>query len=96
MADRVDIVCPCCATKLVVETKSGEILSEERPKRDTDATFEDAMKTVRSGASRREQAFSKAVDRTRSLDDLLEKKFEEARKKAAKNESKPRSPFDFD
>jgi hypothetical protein len=45
---------------------------------------------------RRAQAFDKAFDRTKHLDDVLEKKFEEARKKAKKDDSKPRSPFDLD
>ena len=94
--DRVEVECPCCATKLVVATANGEVLAEERPKRDADATFEDAMKTVQSSAARREAAFSKAVTRTRGLDDVLEKKFEEARKKAAKDESPRLNPLDFD
>jgi hypothetical protein len=81
----------------VVDTETGEILAEERPKADTDQTFDAAMKSVRSGAGRREEAFSKAFDRTKKLDDLLSKKFEEARKKASKDSSKkPRSPFDAD
>jgi hypothetical protein len=97
MADRVDVECPCCGTKLTVDAATGEILAEERPKLDANRTFEDAMTSVRSGAEKREHAFSKAFDRTRKLDDLLDKKFEEARKKAAKDKSKkPRSPFDLD
>jgi hypothetical protein len=96
MADRVDVVCPCCRTKLTVETETGEILAEERPKQDMKKTFEDAVSKVRGGAKRREDAFSKAYDKTKKLDDLLEKKFEEAAKKAKKDKSKPRTPFDFD
>jgi len=99
MSDRVDVVCPCCSTRLVVDTATGEILAEERPKRDAEATFESALHSVRSGAGRREDAFSKAVTRTRNLDDLLNKKFEEARKKAAKDGKEtdgPRNPLDLD
>jgi len=96
MKDRIDVTCPCCNTQLVVETSSGEILSENRPKMDVDKTFEDAMTSVRSGSDRREDAFSKAFDRTKNFDDLLEKKFEEARKKAKDDTSKPKNPLDFD
>ena len=46
------------------------------------------------GAGRREEVFSKAFDRQQRLDDVLEKKFEEARKKAEKDKSKPFNPFD--
>ena len=96
MADRVEVECPCCSTRLTVDVATGEILSEERPKPDATKTFQDAMGKVQSGASRRDDAFSKAFDRTQNLDDLLEKKFEEARKKAKKDKSKPRNPFDLE
>jgi len=96
MAERVELQCPCCSTKLVVDVASGEILSEERPKHDAQASFERAMSDVRTGSRRREDAFAKAFDRTKNLDDLLEKKFEEAQKKAAKDKSKPKTPFDMD
>ena len=32
MMDRVETTYPCCQTKLVVDTGTGEILSEQRPK----------------------------------------------------------------
>ena len=97
MSDRHEITCPCCSTKLTVDAATGEILAEERPEADHAKTFDEAMSGVKGGASRREEAFSKAFDRTQNLDDLLQKKFEEARKKAAKDKSKkPRSPFDMD
>ncbi len=96
MADRVNVLCPCCGTKMIVDVPSGEVLSEERPKVDPTKSFEQAMNTVRSGSQRREEAFSKAFDRTRNLDDLLEKKFEEARKKAKDDPTKPFNPLDAD
>lgn len=96
MTDRVKVVCPCCSTKLVVEAQSGEILSEERPKVDPEKSFESAMSQVKSGSQRREEAFAKAFDRTKRLDDLLEKKFEEARKKAKDEPAKPINPMDLD
>ena len=97
MSDKVLVVCPCCATKLTVETQSGEILAEERPKRDADKTFESAMNEVQTGSKRREDAFSKAFDRTQRMDDLLNKKFEEAKKKAKDEPDKKRhNPLDFD
>lgn len=97
MADRHEITCPCCHTKLTVDASSGEILAEERPPADHAKTFDDAMQSVKSGASRRAEAFSKAFDRTQNLDDLLQKKFEEAKKKAAKDDSKkPVNPMDLD
>ena len=75
MSGKIQVDCPCCKTKLVVDAATGTILSEERPKADPTATFEQAMTDVKSGPARREDAFSKAFDRTKNLDDLLQKKF---------------------
>jgi hypothetical protein len=96
MTDRVNVRCPCCATKLVVDTATGEILSEERPKPDHAKTFDTAMDEVRGGEERRSDAFDKAFEKTQNLEDLLGKKFEEAKKKAAKDKSKPFNPLDMD
>lgn len=96
MPDPVDVTCPCCSTKLVVDPASGEVLSEERPAPDHAKTFDSALGAVRGGEKRRNDAFTKAFEKTRNLDDLLSKKFEEAKKKAAKDRSKPRNPFDLD
>ncbi len=96
MSGKHRIVCPCCSTTLVVDASTGEILSEERPKADAGATFERAMQDVRSGSVRREEAFSKAFEKTRRLDDLLEKKFEEAKRKAADDKTPFRNPLDND
>jgi len=96
MSDRVELTCPCCSTRLVVDAKSGEILSEDRPKVDTEKSFDTALDAVRSGEARRDAAFAKAFDKTKRLDDLLSKKFEEAKKKAATDDSKPINPMDWD
>ncbi len=96
MSDNVEVFCPCCETRLVVDAATGEILSEERPKVDHSKTFDSALDEVRGGAKRRNDAFSKAFEKTKRLDDLLDQKFEEAKKKAAKDKSKPRNPFDLD
>jgi len=97
MADNLEVRCPCCATKLVVHPETGEVLSEERPPISERVSFDDALRDVQSGESRRAKAFDQAFDRTKRLEDTLAKKFEEARKKAAKDPSdKPFNPFDLD
>jgi hypothetical protein len=96
MSDRVEATCPCCRTLLTVDTATGEILAEERPKADHSKSFDDAMTQVRGGAQHREQVFDKAFSKTKHLDEILEKKFEEAQKKASKDKSKLKNPFDLD
>lgn len=90
------VVCPCCGNDMTVDRASGEVLAEQRPVAKPSVSFEDALTEVRAGAQKREEAFSKAADRQRRLEDLLQKKFEEARKKAATDDSKPRNIFDLD
>jgi hypothetical protein len=97
MSDSIDVTCPCCSTRLVVDRKTAEVLSHERPPADHEKNFDDAMTAVHGGADRREEAFSKAFKRTRNMDDLLQKKFDEARKKADEDPNKKhRNPLDFD
>ncbi len=96
MSEPVEVTCPCCATKLVVDRSSGEVLAEERPRVDHVKSFETALDQVRGGERRREDAFSKAFDKTQRLDELLSKKFEEAKKKAEKDGAQPLKPFDLD
>jgi len=96
MSKNVEVDCPCCSTKLIVDAQTGEIISEERPARDHEANFDKAMTDMRQGAARRDDAFQKAFEKTQGLDDILDRKFEEAKKKAAKDTSKLRNPLDLD
>lgn len=96
MSENLEVSCPCCAATLTVDPASGEVLTHEAATRDVARSFDDAMSSVRDGSRRREQAFSKAFERTKSLDDVLSKKFDEAKKKAADDLSKPFNPLDLD
>lgn len=95
MEDRIQVLCPCCNNRMVVDVATGEVLSEERPKKPA-RSFEDALSDVRAGSEKRENAFSKAFEKTRHLEDVLEKKFEEARKKTKDDSSRPHNPLDLD
>jgi hypothetical protein len=97
MAATLRVTCPCCGDVLTVDVATGDVLAEDRPKPKPSKSFEEAMGDVRGGAARRQDLFDQAFDRTRRLDDILDKKFEEARKKAAEDPSKkPTNPFDMD
>lgn len=96
MSAPIVVECPCCTTKLTLDRETGVVLSEERPKFDPTKTFEKAMNEVREGGRKREDAFTQAAERTRRSEDLLGKKFEEAMKKAAKDDTPVRNPLDLD
>ncbi|MBZ5639259.1 MAG: hypothetical protein LAO51_10970 [Acidobacteriia bacterium] len=96
MSATLDVLCPCCGNRMKVDAATGEILAEERPVSKPSKSFEQAMTEVNTGAQKREEAFSKAADRTRNQQDLLDRKFEEARKKAADEKGRPPSIFDLE
>jgi len=91
------ITCPCCGTVLHLDRATGALLLEERPKKGPLKTFEEA---ARENVSRQEQAraqLAKAMEETKHKDEILEKKFREALKKAEKDETPPPPrPFDLD
>ena len=96
MKKSIEVDCPCCATKLIIDSKTGTVISHERPAPDHEANFDRAMTDVRQGEQRRDDAFQKEFEKTQGLDDILDRKFEEAKKKAAKDTSKPHNPLDLD
>ncbi len=89
------ITCPCCRTKLTVDAASGEILLEERPKR-SGLSWEDALQAGQQRSAEAEQQFRRNIERERHADELLEKKFREALKKADKSPTPPPRIFDLD
>jgi len=95
MSENLRVDCPCCGAKLVVAPESGDVLNHDAPKT-APKSFDDAVGDMKTGKARREDAFSKAFDRTRRLEEILDKKFEEARKKADDDPNPPRSPFEGD
>ena len=95
MADRLSVHCPCCGNVMTVDASTGDVLAEQRP-RGSQKSFEEAFGEVQTGEQRRHDAFAKAFDRTKRLDDVLEKKFEEARKKAKDEPGRPFNPLDLD
>lgn len=97
MAATLSVTCPCCGDVLTVDAATGDVLAEQRPAQKPIKSFDEALGDVRGGAARRQDMFDKAFDRTRRLDDILDKKFEEARKKAAEDPNKkPTNPFDLE
>ena len=93
--DNIELSCPCCRTKLIVDRDSGEILFEERPKR-SGFTWDDALEARESKQQEAEKMFAKGMDRQRNADDILEKKFREALKRADESDDPPPRIFDLD
>ncbi len=94
-----EIGCPCCSAVLKVDPDTKAVISHVAPiKPKTFSDFEAAAKAMREQEGRKESIFRQAVDAEKNKADLLEKKFQEAVKKAKENpeEGRPLRDFDLD
>src|SRR5262249_16990953 len=90
------VTCPCCDTLLHLDPETGPLLVEERPRKGPVKSFEEA---ARENAARQEQAraqLAKAMEEEKRKDEIMDKKFKEAMKKAEKDDTPPPRPFDLD
>lgn len=78
-----EVGCPCCSAVLKVDPENRAVISHVapvKPKMFND--FEAAARSMREQEGRKESIFRQAVDAERNKASLLEKKFQEAVKKA--------------
>ena len=90
-----ELKCPCCSTKLTVDRATGDILHEDRPKR-SQVSWDHAMEIGKNKQSEAEALFAEGMDREQRADEILEKKFKEALKRADKSDTPPPRIFDLD
>ena len=97
MSDNVTIVCPCCETRLVVDSRTGAILREDRVVKREHGSLDDAFGSIQAKKREADERLEKAFADAKHREEILEKKFQEARKKAAENPDAPvPRPFDGD
>jgi hypothetical protein len=96
MPEAIDVGCPCCGAQLKVDPGTGAVVRADKPTgpaRDLD----DLVSAVRSRRSQLDAKFDRSMKQNRNQREILEKKFEEARRKAAEDpEGRPPNPFDYD
>lgn len=92
------IECPCCEAKILIDPKTGAVLSHQAPARGgRTSSFEEALQADQKRKSEAEDRFAQAIREHENRDELLEKKFKEAFAKAEKDDSPPPPrPFEFD
>lgn len=92
----LDVVCPCCETRLSVDATTGVVLHEERRKKPR-PSFDNALAAERQRQAESDDLFGKALASERNNRALLDRKFEKALKKAAKEpDKKLKHPLDGD
>jgi hypothetical protein len=94
-----DIGCPCCGASIKIDPETRGVISHIPPvKPKTFENFEAAAKALRDQDTRRESLFQQSVEAEKNKADLLEKKFQEAMRKAKEtpDTGKPFRDFDLD
>jgi ribulose kinase len=94
-----EVTCPCCSAVLKIDAAARAVIAHTpavKPK--TFADMEAAAKAMREQDSRRESIFQQSVEAQKHAADLLEKKFQEAVKRAKEtpDTGKPIRDFDLD
>ncbi len=94
-----EVACPCCGAMLKVDAETKAVIAHT-PKA-VPKTFEDleaAARAMKDQDTRKESLFRQSVEAQKHSGDLLEKKFQEALKRAKEtpDTGKPLRDFDLD
>jgi hypothetical protein len=97
-APPLELVCPCCRSRLAIDRELGVVLSHEPPPRGAPSVdLDDTARLLREEAERREEKFRQSVEAEKKKSDVLDRLFEEGLKKAKdKPAEKPVRDFDLD
>jgi len=94
MPEALDVTCPCCGSMLKVDPETGTVVWTEK-KKEPAKDFDDLVSRVKSHKSTLDEKFQRSVQQTKHQKDILEKKFEEAKRRADLDPTKrPPNPFD--
>jgi hypothetical protein len=81
--NQFEVTCPCCNAVLKVDSTEEAVIAHTPPPRvKTFVDLDAAAKAMHEQDSRKESLFRQAVDAEKNKANLLEKKFQEAVKKA--------------
>src|SRR5436190_19857792 len=92
-----EVTCPCCMAVLKVDAESEAVIAHTaavKPKTFND--IEEAARAMKEQDSRRDSIFRQSVEAHKHASDLLEKKFQEAVKKAKESPDSGRPIRDLD
>ena len=93
MPEALEVTCPCCGAELKVDPETGSVVWADR-KKEPAHDFDDLVSRARSRQSQLDEKFARSMQQTRNQRDILEKKFEEAKKRAANDPTRPPHPFE--
>jgi hypothetical protein len=92
------VPCPDCGATIVVDSTTGLVVSHtSAPRKRMFEDLETAAKAMREQDERKESIFRQSIDAEKNKEDLFDKKFAEALKKAKDAPAgKPLRDFDLD
>ena len=97
LKSEIELTCPCCQAKLVVDLNLGRIISHTEPENPNKPELSDAHQILAAEAAKREALFQQSVDSEKTRGDALSRRFEEALKQAKQEPiTKPTRDFDLD
>ena len=92
----IEVMCPCCESKLTVDTELAVVLAHTAPlKAPPDVDISDAARILADQEQKREDKFRDSWMAESKKEDVLNRKFEEALKKA-KDQPVEKPVRDFD
>ena len=92
---KLEVLCPCCETKLQIDSKTGEAIWEER-KLKPEVSLTDMVKGVESQKKEQQNMFKKHSENLKERDGVLNEIFKESQKHVDKSDEKPLRDFDLD
>ena len=92
---KIEVICPCCETKLKVDKKTGEVIWEEK-KVKVAPSLSDMVKGLDTQKKEQESLFQKQSAAQKERTRLLDEKFKEAQKNVDKNSDLPLRDIDLD
>lgn len=98
-ADAFEVTCPDCGGILKVDPDTRSIIGHTpAPRKRTFEDFEGAARAMREQEERKESLFRQSMETERNKQDVLDRRFAEAVKKAKDNPTtgKPLREFDLD
>jgi hypothetical protein len=94
-----EVACPDCGAMLKVDADTRAVIAHTpAPRKRTFEDFDQATRALREADERKESLFRQAVDAEKNKEDLFNKRFAEAMKKAKEtpDTGKPLREFDLD
>ena len=98
-APAFEVTCPCCSAMLKVDPETRAVIAHTaavKPKTFND--IDEAARAMKEQDNRRDSIFRQSIEAQKNASDLLEKKFQEAVRKAKESPDtgKPIRDFDLD